>query len=217
MPRRTIWDRLTKAAPDPSQNQPRMSPPPPPQRRSRPPTWEPPAAAPPQNEAKRTTPSKVPARACAIVTCMDTRLDIGTLFPGVGPGDAHVIRNAGGVVTEDTIRSLAVSQRLGHTRTIFVVQHTDCALQSVTDRDFERQLGLETRARPRWKVGAFSDPADSVRRSLARLDASPFITHKDAIRGYVYNMSRRNLTEIHRAVAAPPVKKSVDSPWVTLW
>jgi carbonic anhydrase len=160
----------------------------------------------------------VPRLGWAIVTCMDTRLDIGSMFPGVGPGDAHVIRNAGGVVTDDTIRSLAISQRYGHTRAIYLVHHTDCALQRITGDEFEQQLTLDSGVRPRWKAGAFTDPNDAIRRSLARVEASPFIPYKDDLRGYVYDVTRGRLDEVHRHPVTPEIAPvSETTPWHGSW
>jgi carbonic anhydrase len=137
-----------------------------------------------------------PRTGWAIVTCMDTRVEIGPIFGGIGPGDAHVIRNAGGVVTDDTIRSLAISQRVGNTDTIYLVHHTDCGLLTITDEDFAQQVALEAGVRPAWRPGAFANLEDDVRRCMARIEASPFIVRKDAIRGFVYDVRTGHLDEV---------------------
>ena len=143
--------------------------------------------------------SRFPRLGWAVVTCMDTRVDVSRLFGGIGPADAHVLRNAGGVVTDDTIRSLAVSQRLGRTSSVFLVHHTDCALTTVTDDGFDRTLQDQTGSRPSWRVGAFRDPDEDVRTSMARVEASPFLPRRHAVRGFVLDLVTGTLREVRRA------------------
>src|SRR5437867_7447304 len=125
-----------------------------------------------------------PARQVAVVACMDARLNPYGLL-GLSEGDAHVIRNAGGVVSEDVIRSLAISQRLLGTREIILIHHTDCGMLTFTDDDFKAQIAAETGIRPPWAAEAFTDIEAEVRQSIARIKASPFIPHTDAVRGFV--------------------------------
>jgi len=136
-----------------------------------------------------------PARKIAILACMDARLDTGALL-GLEEGDAHVIRNAGGVVTEDVIRSLMVSQRLLGTREIMLIQHTDCGMSAFADEELKDSIEKETGVRPPFAIGAFSDLEESVRQSIARIGASPFVVHKDAIRGFVYEVETGRLREV---------------------
>src|SRR5215471_2531444 len=126
-----------------------------------------------------------PAKGLAIVACMDARLDVHALL-GVQIGDAHVIRNAGGVVTDDAIRSLAISQRLLGTKEIVLVHHTDCGMLTFTDDEFKRQIQDETGIKPEWAAEAFADLDEDVRQSIARIRTSPFIPHTDSVRGFVY-------------------------------
>src|SRR4051794_18435511 len=136
-----------------------------------------------------------PAKKVAVLTCMDARLDPAAIL-GLEPGDAHVIRNAGGVVTADEIRSLAISQRLLGTEEIILVHHTDCGMLSFTDADFTRQLEEDTGVKPEWAVETFTDLDADVRQSIARIGASPFIPHKDAVRGFVYEVETGRLREV---------------------
>ena len=136
-----------------------------------------------------------PGRALAIVSCMDARLDTGALL-GLEEGDAHVIRNAGGVVTDDVIRSLAISQRLLGTREIMVIHHTDCGMLKFTDAELKEAIQKETGISPHFAMGTFSDLEDEVRQSVARIDASPFVKHKDGIRGFVYEVETGRLREV---------------------
>src|SRR6478609_8719707 len=119
-----------------------------------------------------------PKRHLAVVACMDSRMDIFAML-GLGPGEAHVIRNAGGVVTEDVIRSLVLSQRLLGTREIILVHHTDCGMEKVTGESLQDDLEAETGVRPAWALEAFKDPYQDVRQSIRRLQLNPFIVHKD--------------------------------------
>jgi carbonic anhydrase len=136
-----------------------------------------------------------PSRHAAIVACMDSRMKIFGLL-GMGDGESHVIRNAGGVVTDDVIRSLAISQRLLGTTEIILIHHTDCGLQKTTDDEFKREVEAETGIRPPWAVEAFTDAASDVRQSIGRLKASPFVPHKDAIRGFVFDVATGRLNEV---------------------
>ena len=136
-----------------------------------------------------------PAKRLAAVVCMDARLETGALLALV-EGDAHVIRNAGGVVTDDVIRSLTLSQRYLGTREVVVISHTDCGLSKVAESAFRAELLAELGVEPDWPLEAFTDPADAVRRSLERLEASPFVVHTDHVRGFVYDVDTRLLTEV---------------------
>ena len=136
-----------------------------------------------------------PALPVAIVACMDARLNPYGLL-GLAEGDAHVIRNAGGVITDDEVRSLVISQRLLGTREIILIHHTDCGMLTFTDDQFKAQIEADTGLRPGWAPESFSDPAADVRQSLARIAASPFIPHKDSVRGFVYSVTDGVLTEI---------------------
>jgi carbonic anhydrase len=136
-----------------------------------------------------------PAKGVAVVACMDARLDVHALL-GLQIGDAHVIRNAGGVVTDDAIRSLAISQRLLGTREIVLVHHTDCGMLTFTDDQFKRQIQDETGIKPEWAAEAFPDLDEDVRQSVARIKASPFIPRKDSIRGFVYEVETGRLREV---------------------
>jgi carbonic anhydrase len=136
-----------------------------------------------------------PERKIAVVACMDARLNVyGAL--GLEEGDAHVIRNAGGVVTDDEIRSLAISQRLLGTEEIVLIHHTDCGMLTFTDDDFRNSIQQETGIKPEWAVEAFSDVETDVRQSIARIKASPFIPRKDSVRGFVYDVETGKLREV---------------------
>ena len=136
-----------------------------------------------------------PAKGVAVVACMDARL-IPTRVLGLEEGDAHVIRNAGGVITDDEIRSLAISQRLLGTEEIVLIHHTDCGMLTFTDDDFKRSIQEETGIKPEWAVEAFSDLDEDVRQSIARIKASPFIPKKDSVRGFVYEVETGKLREV---------------------
>jgi carbonic anhydrase len=138
-----------------------------------------------------------PARRVAVVACMDARL-IPTKVLGLEEGDAHVIRNAGGVVTEDEIRSLAISQRLLGTEEIILIHHTDCGMLTFTDEQFKRSVEEDTGIRPAWAAEAFDDLEQDVRQSIARIQASPFIPRKDSIRGFVYEVETGRLREVEQ-------------------
>jgi carbonic anhydrase len=136
-----------------------------------------------------------PAKKLAVVACMDARLDPARIL-GLEEGDAHVIRNAGGVVTDDEIRSLAISQRLLGTEAIVLIHHTDCGMLTFSDDEFRRSLQDETGIKPAWAAEAFGDLDEDVRQSIARIKASPFIPRKDAIRGFVYEVETGRLREV---------------------
>jgi carbonic anhydrase len=136
-----------------------------------------------------------PARQIAIVACMDARLNPYGLL-GLSEGDAHVIRNAGGVITADEIRSLSISQRLLGTREIVLIHHTDCGMLTFTDDDFRNQVLADTGIKPEWAAEAFSDLEQDVRQSIARITASPFIPSKDSVRGFVYDVRTGRLDEV---------------------
>ena len=136
-----------------------------------------------------------PKRKVAIVACMDARLLPARLF-GLEEGDAHVIRNAGGIVTDDEIRSLAISQRLLGTEEIMLVHHTDCGMLTFTDEEFERTIEQDTGLKPGWAAESFADTDEDVRRSIARVKDSPFIPHKHSVRGFVYEVETGALREV---------------------
>jgi carbonic anhydrase len=138
---------------------------------------------------------QAPAKKLAVVACMDARLDLSAIL-GLQEGDAHVIRNAGGVVTDDAIRSLAISQRLLGTEEIVLIHHTDCGMSAIADDEFRRAIQAETGIRPAWAVEAFDDLDTEVRQSVARIRASPFIPRRDRVRGYVYDVDTRQLREV---------------------
>ena len=136
-----------------------------------------------------------PGKKVAVVACMDARLSVyGAL--GLHEGDAHVIRNAGGVVTDDEIRSLAISQRLLGTEEIILIHHTDCGMLTFTDDDFKKSIQDDTGIKPEWAAEAFPDLDEDVRQSIARIKASPFIPRKDSIRGFVYEVETGRLREV---------------------
>jgi carbonic anhydrase len=136
-----------------------------------------------------------PGKKVAVVACMDARLNpAGAL--GLEEGDAHVIRNAGGVVTDDAIRSLAISQRLLGTDEIVLIHHTDCGMLTFKDDEFKRSIEKETGIKPEWAAEAFSDLDGDVRQSIARIKASPFVPHKDSVRGFVYEVETGRLREV---------------------
>jgi carbonic anhydrase len=136
-----------------------------------------------------------PARKVAVLACMDARL-VPSRILGLQEGDAHVIRNAGGVVTDDAIRSLAISQRLLGTQEIVLLHHTDCGMLTFSDDDFKRSIQDETGIKPEWAVEAFTDLEEDVRQSIARIKASPFIPNKNSVRGFVYDVHTGALNEV---------------------
>jgi carbonic anhydrase len=140
-----------------------------------------------------------PTKKVAVVACMDARLQPNRIL-GLEEGEAHVIRNAGGVITDDEIRSLAISQRLLGTEEIILMHHTDCGMLTFTDEDFRRSLQDEVGIKPNWTTEAFSDLEDDVRQSIARIKASPFIPHQDGVRGFIYEVETGRLREVSARV-----------------
>ncbi len=136
-----------------------------------------------------------PSRNIAVVACMDARLNVYGIL-GLNEGESHVIRNAGGVVTDDEIRSLAISQRLLGTKEIILIHHTDCGMLTFTDDEFKRGIQDETGIKPEWAPESFTDLDEDVRQSIARIKASPFVVHKDAIRGFVFDVATGKLNEV---------------------
>ncbi|HEY6016506.1 MAG TPA: carbonic anhydrase [Gaiellaceae bacterium] len=136
-----------------------------------------------------------PAKRVAVLACMDARLNPYGIL-GLSEGDAHVIRNAGGVVTADEIRSLSISQRLLGTEEIILIHHTDCGMLTFHDDEFRGQIQEETGIKPEWAAEAFDDLEADVRQSIARIKASPFIPKKDKVRGFVYDVATGKLTEV---------------------
>jgi carbonic anhydrase len=136
-----------------------------------------------------------PASKLAVLACMDARLNVYGLL-GLAEGEAHVIRNAGGVVTDDEIRSLAISQRLLGTEEIILIHHTDCGMLTFTDDQFKRSIQDETGIKPAWAAETFSDLDEDVRQSVNRIKASPFIPRKDSVRGFVFDVATGKLNEV---------------------
>jgi carbonic anhydrase len=136
-----------------------------------------------------------PAKKVAVLACMDARLNVyGAL--GLREGDAHVIRNAGGVATDDAIRSLVISQRLLGTREIILIHHTDCGMLTFRDDEVKAAIEADTGLRPPFALEAFPDPAQDVRQSIRRITASPFVPHRDSVRGFVYEVATGKLREV---------------------
>ncbi len=136
-----------------------------------------------------------PGLGLAVVACMDARLDTHALL-GIGVGDAHVIRNAGGVVTDDAIRSLTISQRLLGTTSVMLIHHTDCGMLTFRDDDVKDAIEQDTGIRPAFAMEAFPDLDGDIRQSIARIKASPFIPNKDDVRGFVYDCATGSLNEV---------------------
>ena len=136
-----------------------------------------------------------PSRHVAVVACMDARLDVYRIL-GLKDGEAHVIRNAGGVVTDDEIRSLAISQRLLGTREIILIHHTDCGMLTFTDDDFKVGIQKETGIKPEWAAESFPDVEEDVRQSLRRIEHSPFVTKQTSLRGFVFDVATGKLKEV---------------------
>jgi carbonic anhydrase len=136
-----------------------------------------------------------PAKHVAVLACMDARLDVHDLL-GLEEGDAHVIRNAGGVATDDAIRSLAISQRLLGTREIVLIHHTDCGMLTFTDDEFKAGIQEETGLKPAWSAEAFDDLTADVRQSVGRITANPFVPHRDQVRGFVFDVATGRLDEV---------------------
>ncbi|ALG12989.1 beta-class carbonic anhydrase [Kibdelosporangium phytohabitans] len=136
-----------------------------------------------------------PAKQVAVVACMDARINVYGVL-GLNEGEAHVIRNAGGVVTEDEIRSLAISQRLLGTKEIILIHHTDCGMLTFTDDGFKQSILEDVGVKPSWAAEAFPDLDDDVRQSVARIKNSPFIPVKDSVRGFVFDVATGKLNEV---------------------
>jgi carbonic anhydrase len=137
-----------------------------------------------------------PSRGLAIVTCMDSRLDVFAAL-GLRDGEAHILRNAGGVITDDVIRSLAVSQRRLGTRVVMLIHHTDCGMQALTDDGFRAELQQATGVAPAFAIESFNDPDADVAQSILRVRRSAFLPHRDLVRGFVYDVDDHQLREIH--------------------
>lgn len=136
-----------------------------------------------------------PGLGVAVVACMDARLNVYGVL-GLSEGDAHVIRNAGGVVTDDVIRSLAISQRLLGTTEVILIHHADCGMLTFRDDEFKAMIETDTGMRPAWSPEAFAHPAEDVHQSVNRIMASPFVPHRDAVRGFVFDEKTGELTEV---------------------
>ncbi len=136
-----------------------------------------------------------PSRKVAVIACMDARLDVHAIL-GLDIGEAHVIRNAGGVVTDDAIRSLAISQRLLGTEEIILLHHTECGMLTFSDDVFRRQIQADTGIKPPWSPESFTDLDADVRSSIGRIRTSPFLPHKDSVRGFVYDVKSGRLREV---------------------
>ncbi|GGG12117.1 carbonic anhydrase [Rhodococcoides trifolii] len=136
-----------------------------------------------------------PSKHVAVVACMDARLDVYRIL-GIADGESHVIRNAGGVVTDDEIRSLAISQRLLGTTEIILIHHTDCGMLTFTDDDFKAGILSETGVKPAWSAEAFSDLDEDVRQSLKRIETSPFVSKTTSLRGFVFDVATGKLKEV---------------------
>jgi carbonic anhydrase len=147
----------------------------------------------------RAYPGPVPGRpslGVAVVACMDARMDVYALL-GLAPGQAHVLRNAGGAVTDDVLRSLTVSQHELGTTEIILIHHTQCGMQTFTNSEFKARLAAETGHKPRWASLAFTDLDEDVRKSVARVKASPFLTRTRVVRGFVFDVETGLLREVH--------------------
>ena len=136
-----------------------------------------------------------PARKLAVLACMDARIDPAKIL-GLQEGDAHVIRNAGGVVSDDALRSLAISQNLLGTEEIILIHHTDCGMLTFTDEEFAQKLEDETGERPEWRAHAFEDLDDNVKHSIDKIKTSPFVPKTDNVKGYVYEIETGRLREV---------------------
>jgi carbonic anhydrase len=136
-----------------------------------------------------------PQRHLAVVTCMDSRLDVFAAL-GLGPGEAHVLRNAGGIITDDVIRSLAISQRRLGTREVMLIHHTDCGMQKITDDGFRMELQETTGLAPSFAIESFKDVEEDVRQSIRRVRSSPFLLHREVVRGFVYDVDSHRLREV---------------------
>ncbi len=137
-----------------------------------------------------------PARGVAVVACMDARLDVHKIL-GLEEGDVHVIRNAGGVITDDEVRSLTISQRLLGTREVILIHHTDCGMLTFSDDELKAQIHEEVGMKPHFSMESFSDLEEDVRQSVTRIQASPFIPHKESVRGFIYEVETGRLREVN--------------------
>ncbi len=144
-----------------------------------------------------------PRSRLVIVTCMDSRLDVFAAL-GLEEGEAHILRNAGGVITDDVIRSLAISQRHLGTREVMLIHHTDCGMQKLTDDGFRAELQEATGIAPAFAIESFSDADADVRQSLLRVRRSPFLLHTDRVRGFIYDVDTHRLHEVGVDAEAPP-------------
>ena len=149
-----------------------------------------------------------PQRQLAIVTCMDSRLDVFAAL-GLKVGEAHVLRNAGGVITDDVIRSLAVSQRRLDTREVMLIHHTDCGMQKLTDDGFRAELQQTTGVAPAFAIESFTDVDADVRQSILRVRRSQFLAHRDQVRGFVYDVDSHLLREVD--AGEPPAQAGTGS------
>ena len=136
-----------------------------------------------------------PSKHVAVLACMDARLDVYRIL-GLADREAHVIRNAGGVVTDDEIRSLAISQRLLGTKEIILIHHTDCGMLTFTDDDFKKTIHDETGIKPTWAAEAFPELEEDVRQSLRRIEASPFVVKHESLRGFIFDVATGRLNEV---------------------
>ncbi len=144
-----------------------------------------------------------PSRRLAIVTCMDSRLDVFAAL-GLGDGEAHVLRNAGGVITDDVIRSLAISQRKLGTREVMLIHHSDCGMQKISDDGFRAELQEQTGVAPAFAIESFTDIEADVRQSILRVRRSPFLPHRDQVRGFVYDVDSHRLGEVEAGATSSP-------------
>jgi carbonic anhydrase len=148
-----------------------------------------------------------PSKHVAVVACMDARLDVYRML-GISEGEAHVFRNAGGVITDDGIRSLAISQRLLGTKEIIVIHHTDCGMLTFTDDEFKRAIQDDTGIKPSWAPESFGDLEEEVRQSMRRIEASPFVTKHESVRGFIFDVATGKLNEV--TLTAPQVGRQHD-------
>jgi carbonic anhydrase len=148
-----------------------------------------------------------PGKHVAVVACMDARLDVYRML-GISEGEAHVFRNAGGVITDDGIRSLAISQRLLGTKEIIVIHHTDCGMLTFTDDEFKRAIQDETGIKPSWAAESFGDLEEEVRQSMRRIEASPFVTKHESLRGFIFDVATGKLNEV--TLSTPQVGRQHD-------
>ena len=156
-----------------------------------------------------------PALHTVVLTCMDSRIDVFALF-GLSLGEVHVLRNAGGVVTDDVIRSLAISQRKLQTREILLMQHAGCGLATFTDEEFSEELADEVGIRPSWRTHAFRNPVLSVRRGMAQLRHDPFLLPGTRVRGFVVDIETFDLEEVFVEQGAPSVVRTADTTAVPI-